>query len=66
MEMLIESLGNGILRATHSCLRADPISPAVLLTAATDALAAVRCSVSNRLQVEGAWMEPEMASMREG
>jgi NMD protein affecting ribosome stability and mRNA decay len=65
MEMLIESLGNDILRLTHSYLRTEPITPAVLVTPATDEVDALRCSVCNRMEIEGAWLEPEMASKRE-
>jgi hypothetical protein len=65
MEMLIESLGNGMLRLTHSCLRTETITPAVLVTSAIDEVDAIRCSVCNRMEIEGAWMEPEVASVRE-
>jgi hypothetical protein len=51
MQMLIESLGNGVLRLTHSCLGTEPITPAVLVTVATDEVDANRCSVCNRMSV---------------
>ena len=67
MCVIIEPIGRGKLRLIHQCLKTEPMAPPVVITPALEEEQAetVRCSICNRIEFQGIWMEPDIVSERE-
>ncbi len=61
MEMTIAPAGNGGLLVTHRTVRTEPLLRPLSFAASPrqSTRLLVRCSMCNRLRVDGAWREPE-------
>jgi hypothetical protein len=66
MQMDVEPLPEGGLRLTHRLLRTELLVPPFTFrpAVAADPVTGRRCSLCNRVEVHGAWVEPDQAAAR--
>lgn len=65
MEMTITPSGNGGLLVTHRTVRTEPMLRPVSFAAKAGRTSRLllRCSMCNRLRIDGAWREPDAADL---